>query len=93
VRKKPVFKRVLLKLSGEALQGSQNYGVHSETVVSIAKQIKEVRRLGLDVAITIGGGNIYRGIAGATRGMDRCAADYMGMLATVINGIALQDAL
>jgi len=93
VRKKPVFKRVLLKLSGEALQGSQNYGVHSETIVSIAKQIKEVRRLGLDVAITIGGGNIYRGIAGATRGMDRCAADYMGMLATVINGIALQDAL
>lgn len=93
MRKKPVFKRVLLKLSGEALQGSQNYGVHPETVVSIAKQIKEVRRLGLDVAITIGGGNIYRGIAGATRGMDRCAADYMGMLATVINGIALQDAL
>jgi len=90
---KPVFKRVVLKLSGEALQGALGYGIDSNVLTSIARQIKEVRSLGVDVAIVIGGGNIFRGIAGSTKGMDRASADYMGMLATVINGLALQDAL
>ena len=91
--KKSVFKRVVLKLSGEALQGSLGYGIDPNILTSIAKQIKEVRSLGVDIAIVIGGGNIFRGIAGSTKGMDRASADYMGMLATVINALALQDAL
>lgn len=91
--KKPVFKRAVLKLSGEALQGSSEYGIDYNVLVSIARQIKEVRRLGVEIAIVIGGGNIFRGVAGSTKGMDRASADYMGMLATVINGLALQDAL
>jgi uridylate kinase len=90
---KPVFKRVVLKLSGEALQGNLGYGVDYNVLASIARQIKEVRSMGVEIAIVIGGGNIFRGLAGSTKGMDRASADYMGMLATVINALALQDAL
>jgi len=91
--KKPVFKRVVLKLSGEALQGRLGYGIDYDACASIARQIKEVRRLGVEVVVVIGGGNIFRGISGSAKGIDRASADYMGMLATVINGLALQDAL
>ena len=90
---KPVFKRIVLKLSGEALQGSLGYGIDYNVLISIARQIKEVKSLGVQMAIVIGGGNIFRGIAGSTKGMDRASADYMGMLATVLNALALQDAL
>ena len=90
---KPVFKRVVLKLSGEALQGRLGYGIDYDACASIARQIKEVRRLGVEVVVVIGGGNIFRGISGSAKGIDRASADYMGMLATVINGLALQDAL
>ncbi len=91
--KRPAFKRIVLKLSGEALQGSLNYGIDYNVLISIARQIKEVKSLGVEMAIVIGGGNIFRGIAGSTKGMDRASADYMGMLATVLNALALQDAL
>ncbi len=87
------FKRVLLKLSGEALIGKGEYGIEPATVNRIALDIKEVTELGVDVCIVIGGGNIFRGISGAAEGMDRSTADYMGMLATVINSLALQNAL
>ncbi len=87
------FKRVLLKLSGEALQGKQDYGVDPDVVEDIATQLKEVKALGVQLAVVIGGGNIFRGFQGENRGMDRATADYMGMLATVINSMALQDAL
>ena len=90
---KPKFKRILLKLSGEALMGSQSYGLDVNVIEGISKEIKNVRDLGVDVAIVIGGGNIFRGIAASANGMDRATADYMGMLATVINALALQDAL
>ena len=90
---KPVFKRVVLKLSGEALAGRLGYGIDYDVTESIAKQIKEVKNLGVQVAIVIGGGNIFRGASGNKKGIDRVSADYMGMLATVINGLALQDAL
>jgi uridylate kinase len=90
---KPVFKRVVLKLSGEALQGRFGYGIDYDITNSIAKQVKEVQKLGVDIAIVIGGGNIFRGATGSAKGIDRANADYMGMLATVINGLALQDAL
>ncbi|MDD5423136.1 MAG: UMP kinase [Candidatus Omnitrophota bacterium] len=90
---KPVFKRVVLKLSGEALQGRMGSGIDYEVIASIASQIKEARKLGVDIAIVIGGGNIFRGVSGNVKGIDRVSADYMGMLATVINGLALQDAL
>jgi len=90
---KAIFKRVVLKLSGEALQGRLGSGIDYDVVTSIAKQIKEARALGVDIAIVIGGGNIFRGVSGNVRGIDRVSADYMGMLATVINGLALQDAL
>ena len=90
---KPVFKRIVLKLSGEALQGRLGYGIDYNVTASIAKQIKEIRALGVDVAIVIGGGNIFRGASGTKNGIDRVNADYMGMLATIINGLALQDAL
>ena len=90
---KPIFKRIVLKLSGEALQGRLGYGIDYDVTNSIAKQVKEIRRLGIDVAIVIGGGNIFRGVTGSKKGIDRVNADYMGMLATVINGLALQDAL
>jgi len=91
--KKPVFKRIVLKLSGEALQGNLGYGIDYNVLTSIARQIKDVKSLGVEMAIVIGGGNIFRGIAGSTKGMDRASADYMGMLATVLNALALQDAL
>ncbi len=90
---KTVYSRILLKLSGEALMGPLSYGISEETIQSISQQIKDVRNLGVDVAVVIGGGNIFRGVKGASMGMDRASADYMGMLATVINGLALQDAL
>src|ERR1043166_6860383 len=92
-RKNPVYKRILLKLSGESLQGPQGYGIHGETLRSIAKELKEVHDLGLEIAIVVGGGNIFRG--GRQKGfeIDRATGDYMGMLATVINALALQDAL
>jgi len=89
---KPVFKRILLKLSGEALQGEQGYGICPSVLDSIAAQVKEVWELGVEVAIVIGGGNIFRGLKASSAGMDRVTADYMGMLATVMNAMALQDA-
>ncbi|HHP50912.1 MAG TPA: UMP kinase [Moorella mulderi] len=91
--KKPKYKRVVLKLSGEALAGDQGYGIDSQVLNDIAFQIKELRELGVDVAVVVGGGNIWRGVKGAAQGMDRATSDYMGMLATVINALALQDAL
>ncbi|MBM3252881.1 MAG: UMP kinase [Candidatus Omnitrophica bacterium] len=91
--KKPIYKRIVLKLSGEALQGEQKYGIDPNVAGSIASQIKEIKDLGLEVAVVIGGGNIFRGVNAARQGIDRSTADYMGMLATVINGLALQDAL
>lgn len=90
---KPLFKRVLLKISGEALQGNEGYGIDPKACSRIAERIKEVRESGIEIAVVIGGGNIVRGEKFAKEGMDRSAADYMGMLATVINGMALQDAL
>ena len=89
----PAFDRVLIKLSGEALQGKADYGITPETLEHLADEIAEIRSLGVEVAIVIGGGNIFRGVAGSTAGMDRASADYMGMLATVINALALQDAI
>lgn len=89
----PVYKRILLKLSGEALQGNQGYGVDAEVLRTIAGEIGELIELGVEVAIVIGGGNIFRGLRAAASGMDRASADYMGMLATVMNSLALQDAL
>ena len=92
--KKAVYKRVVLKLSGEALQGKRGYGIDSDVLFSLADQIKEIKALGVEVALVVGAGNIFRGAkASSKRGMDRVTADYMGMLATVINGLALQDAL
>ncbi len=89
----PQYKRVVLKISGEALAGQQGYGIDPKFISSIADQIKDVVALGVQVAIIVGGGNIWRGVAGSAQGMDRATADYMGMLATVMNGLALQDAL
>jgi len=93
VKKTISYKRVLLKLSGEALQGSLNYGIDPQVVEDIAHQLKEVKNMGIELAVVIGGGNIFRGLEAASRGVDRSTADYMGMLATVINAMALQDAL
>jgi len=92
-QKAPVFQRVVLKLSGESLQGPQGFGIHAETVHSIAGELKEVHALGVQVAIMVGGGNIFRGTRQKALAIDRATADHMGMLATVINGLALQDAL
>jgi uridylate kinase len=89
----PRYKRVVLKLSGEALAGSSGYGIDPKTLVSIARQVVEVVGKGVEVAIVVGGGNIWRGVAGSAQGMERATADYMGMLATEINALALQDAL
>jgi uridylate kinase len=89
----PKYKRILLKLSGEALMGGRRSGIDSEVLAAVADEIADVRRMGVQVAIVIGGGNIFRGVTGATQGIDRVAGDHMGMLATVINGLALQDAL
>ncbi len=91
--KKPVYKRVVLKMSGEVLQGQRGYGIDPEVTRSIAEEIKDIQKLGTQIAIVIGGGNIYRGVTAEGQGVDRIAADYMGMLATVINGLALQDSL
>jgi len=89
----PVYKRIVLKVSGESLAGPTGYGIDAETVQSIAEQVKEVFELGVQVAVVCGGGNIWRGIHGSAMGIDRATADYMGMLATVMNSLALQDAL
>ncbi len=89
----PAFKRILLKLSGEALMGEQGYGIDPGIVQRIASEVQRVQALGVEIAIVVGGGNIWRGQTAAHRGMDRATADYMGMLATVINALALQDAL
>jgi uridylate kinase len=91
--KRPQYKRILLKLSGEVLIGEGEYGINPAAIRKIAQEIKEVKNLGVEVAIVIGGGNIFRGMAASATGMDRASADDMGMLATVMNGIALQDAL
>ncbi|MDD4997492.1 MAG: UMP kinase, partial [Syntrophales bacterium] len=90
---RPVYKRILLKLSGETLMGKQDFGIDPEMVGSIAAEIREVASLGVQIGVVIGGGNIFRGMAASEKGMDRVSADYMGMLATVINGLALQSAL
>jgi uridylate kinase len=89
----PRYKRVLLKLSGEALMGAGEYGLDAETVGRVAGEIKAVLAMGVQVAVVIGGGNIFRGVSGAAKGMERASADYMGMLATVINALAMQNAL
>ena len=90
---RPLYHRILLKLSGEALMGDQQFGVDSAVANRIARDVSEIQGLGVQTAIVIGGGNIFRGLAASVRGMDRATADYMGMLATVINALALQDAL
>ena len=90
---RPAFRRILLKLSGESLMGSLDYGADPERIGAIADQVKQVADRGVEVAIVVGGGNIYRGLKGAADGMDRATGDYMGMLATVLNALALQDAL
>lgn len=89
----PKYKRIVLKLSGEALAGAKGYGIDHDILSSIARQVVEVVNKGVQVGIVVGGGNIWRGVAGSAQGMDRATADYMGMLATVINALALQDAL
>jgi uridylate kinase len=89
----PVFKRILLKLSGEALAAGQGFGVDGERIHEVAAELQDVHSLGVQIAIVVGGGNFFRGVAGQAREMDRVAADHMGMLATVINALALQDAL
>jgi uridylate kinase len=89
----PAYSRVLLKLSGEALMGEQSFGIDPNVATQIAREIGEIQQLGVQTAVVIGGGNIFRGLAASARGMDRSTADYMGMLATVINALALQDAL
>ncbi|OIQ78050.1 uridylate kinase [mine drainage metagenome] len=89
----PAFKRILLKLSGEALMGEDSYGINRATIERIVAEVREVVDLGVEVAVVIGGGNIFRGVAPAAAGMDRATADYMGMMATVMNALALQDAM
>jgi uridylate kinase len=89
----PVFKRILLKLSGEALMGSQSSGIDIEVAKSVAKELKTVHDLGIEVAIVVGGGNIFRGVSESARNMDRASADYIGMMATIMNAVVLQDAL
>jgi len=93
MEREPTYRRILIKISGEALAGDLGYGINPEVVQFIAGEIREVHALGLQIAVVIGGGNIFRGLAASTKGMDRSSADYMGMLATIINGLALQDAL
>src|SRR5260370_41773499 len=92
-RAEPVYKRILLKLSGEALMGDDAYGINREVIDRIVAEIGEVVRLGVQIAVVIGGGNIFRGVAPGAAGMDRATADYMGMLATLMNALALQDAM
>jgi len=90
---KPAFKRILLKLSGEALMGTQSYGIDVKMAESVAREIKEINQLGVEIAIVVGGGNIFRGVSESAGNMDRASADYIGMLATVMNAVVLQDAL
>lgn len=90
---KPAYKRILLKLSGEVLMGNQQFGIDPEFVAELALEVKAAKETGLEICLVIGGGNIFRGMAGAAKGMDRAQADYMGMLATVMNSLALQDAM
>jgi uridylate kinase len=90
---RPAYQRVLLKLSGEALMGEQPFGIDPAVTTQIARDVQEIQQLGVQTAVVIGGGNLFRGLAASARGMDRATADYMGMLATVINALALQDAL
>jgi uridylate kinase len=90
---RPEYKRILLKLSGEALMGEQNYGIDVDVAKAVAGEIKEVQALGVEIAIVVGGGNIFRGVSKSAGNMDRAAADYIGMLATVMNAVVLQDAL
>lgn len=90
---KPVFKRILLKLSGEALMGSQNYGIDTQVAENVARELKTIHDIGIEIAIVVGGGNIFRGVSKSAGNMDRAAADYIGMLATVMNAVVLQDAL
>jgi len=89
----PVYKRILLKLSGEALMGAQNYGIDLQVAENVAKELRTVREMGVDVAIVVGGGNIFRGVSESAGNMNRAAADYIGMLATIMNAVVLQDAL
>lgn len=89
----PCYRRILLKLSGEALKGERAYGIDPDVCIRIASEIKDIRGLGVEVAVVVGGGNIFRGVSAAAKGMDRTTADYVGMLATVMNGMALQEAL
>ena len=91
--KKPIYKRIVLKLSGEALEGDRGFGIDPKIVTSIAQQIKDVRALGVDIVCIIGGGNFFRGVEGEKNGIDRATADYIGMLATVMNGLVMSDAL
>ena len=91
--KKAQYKRILLKISGEVLSGTGNFGIDPDVMLQIAREIREVKNLGVEIAVVIGGGNIFRGIAASSKGMDRASADYMGMLATVLNALALQDSL
>jgi len=90
---KPIYQRIVVKLSGESLSGPDNFGIHAETIRNIAREVKEVQELGVEVALIVGGGNIFRGARQQGLEIDRATGDYMGMLATVLNGLALQDAL
>jgi uridylate kinase len=90
---KPKYRRILLKLSGEALGGEEGFGINAQAIQSMAEQVREVRDLGVQVVVVLGGGNIFRGLAGSEKGIERATGDYMGMLATIINSLALQDAL
>jgi uridylate kinase len=90
---KPMFKRIMLKLSGEALMGEQNYGIDTKVAEAVAQEIKDVHELGIEIAVVVGGGNIFRGVSKSAGSMDRSSADYIGMLATVMNAVVLQDAL
>jgi uridylate kinase len=92
-KNKPVYKRILLKLTGESLQGEKGYGIDLKVAKTVARQIKEIKELGVDIACVIGGGNVFRGLKAAKEGMERVTADYIGMLATVMNAMALQDVL
>src|ERR1035437_1356988 len=92
-RRREPYKRILLKLSGEALAGESGFGIDTEILKKISSEIHEIHKAGIQIALVLGGGNIFRGIKGATEGMDRASADYMGMLATVLNCLALQDAM
>src|SRR5215216_2130785 len=90
---RPAYRRVLLKISGEALMGDQGYGINPEILTHTAKEVADTARLGIELAVVVGGGNIFRGVSESAKGMDRSSADYVGMLATVMNSVSLQDAI